>query len=441
MSDSDKTMNWILSDFDALQETEQASAELSRIQKEALKRFETLGLPRSSQEEWKYTNLAPLAKQQFALPKVVAKETIIDLPEIPYATTLDEVARCVFVNGRFVDHLSSIDELPKGLHISLLRDVYEDTLPPAVAEKARAHFSNCACFKEQSLVALNTAFSSEGVVVFVEAGVEIEKPVLIQFITTESEESVATYPRTLLVAEEGAKATVVEGFSGFSKSAYMTTSVTEAVVEDKAELFHYRLQFEGEQAYHLSTVEAHQGNESNFVTHCYNFGSKLARNEVRITANGEHSNSGLYGLNILEGHQHVDNTTTIDHAKPNCESDELYKGIYSGKSKGIFSGTIIVRPDAQKTNAIQSNQSIILSRDAESNSRPQLKIWADDVKCTHGATVGQLDEDALFYLRSRGIPKTEAQGLLLKAFAGEVLQHVELEGLREYLQNCVVGKL
>jgi len=406
------------------------------VRADAFKRFAALGLPTTSNEEWKYTNVSPLTKTEFKLAQagVVGADALA-----PFLPTGLSTHKLVFVNGAWSPELSAIGALPQGLAIESLKNAWSggSKLGALVHDNLAKH----AAYAEHPFVALNTALVIDGAVIWVEKGANLETPVHIVHVTTAQKSELMTAPRVLVVVEANAVATVVESFVSFGSAATMTAAVTEIVAAENAEVDHYKLVEEGSAAYHLGTVQISEGARARVRTTTFSLGGRLVRNEVNATLNGEDAFTGMYGLTVLNGAQHVDNHTVLDHAKPRCESRELYKGIYADTSSGVFNGTIIVRPDAQKTNAFQSNRALLLSEDASIDSKPQLKIWADDVKCTHGATVGQLDEDAMFYLRSRGIPYGTARAMLIHAFASEVVGEVRLAPLKGYLEQRLLEKL
>ena len=404
------------------------------FRKQAFDSFSALGLPSTKQEDWKYTNVSELAKRKFKTPS--SKEFKSD--EVN-SFIFDEYkgARLVFLNGRFDESLSSFAELPKGVVVSSISEALKGDSKDIVQER----LGKLASTKEEAFVALNTAFLTDGTFIKISKNVKLDEPVQILQITTKDEEDINANLRVLVVAEEGAEANIIERFVGLSSKAYFTSSVAEFSIAPNANVKHVRLQEEGEKAYHYSSIHLYQERDSHFETHTFSLGGKLVRNEIRPVLDGENIMSVLNGLSILSDEQHVDNFTIIDHAKPHSESSELYKGIYADKSNGVFSGQIIVREDAQKTNAFQANNSLLLSNDAKVETRPQLKIWADDVRCSHGATIGQLDDDALFYLRARGIPKDEARNMLIKAFASDVIEGIETPAVESYIESKLAEKL
>jgi Fe-S cluster assembly protein SufD len=267
----------------------------------------------------------------------------------------------------------------------------------------------------------------------------VKTPIHLLFLGVPGGGPVAAHMRNLFVVEENAQATIVETYSG--EGVYFTNGVTEIALDQDANLDHYKIQIESEEACHVATQQLEQAGPSVFTSHNISFGGALVRNDINSRLGGEHIESTINGLYVVNGRQHVDNHTAIDHAVPNCNSHELYKGIMDGRSTGVFNGKIFVRQDAQKTDAKQTNQNLLLSEDAVIDTKPQLEIYADDVRCTHGATVGQLDADSLFYLRSRGIGLAEARAMLVHAFASDVLNRIKLEDLRERLEEALLRKL
>lgn len=404
----------------------------------AFERFRALGLPTTAQEEWRYTNVAPLGRAHFRLPstRAVTAEVLAS-----YTPAGLEAHRLVFVNGAFEPALSSGGALPTGLTVGSLRSAWSGNGSAALAPLVEANLARHAAFDDHPFVALNTALVTDGAIVRISRGKAVERPVHILHVSTDEAGDIVTAPRVLVVAEDGATATILESFISSGAGSAVTTAVTEIVAGENAEVHHYKVQEESPATYHLSTIQIAAATAARVRTATFSFGSRLARNEVNAVMRGTDSFTGMFGLTVIGSEQHVDNHTVLDHAAPRCESRELYKGVYADSSSGVFNGTIIVRPDAQKTNAFQSNRALLLSDEASIDSKPQLKIWADDVKCTHGATVGQLDEAGLFYLRSRGIPYPAARAMLIHAFASEVVSEVGLEPLKGYLERRLTEKL
>ncbi|MCB0329142.1 MAG: Fe-S cluster assembly protein SufD [Bdellovibrionales bacterium] len=443
MTQQESETPWYESSFELLETLvgDDQSAEIEAIRTKAHQDFLKIGLPKSKTEDWKYTDIRELRTRQFSLADkgVVSQvddaarksKTIADISELSLQT----------VDGFVANNLDALRALlPKGVILSTLREAFANR-DSGLLELYREHFGQIATTENDFVVAFNTSFFQDVLIVHVPAGAQVEQPLYIQHIASGLQQSTATFPRILCVVEAGAKLALVEHFATLTSEGGFTASVTELVVGDNAEVSHYQLGLESDDHIRISRLASKQGRDARVRFHSSTFGGQLVRNEVCPTLTGVNGFTGLYGISVLSGNQHVDNHTVLDHSVPHCESDERYKGIYDGKSEGVFCGTIIVREDAQKTNAIQNNAAVLLSDRATVNTKPQLKIWADDVKCTHGATVGQLDQVQLFYLRSRGIGEKDARNLLLRAFAGEVTQEIELDALRSAIEQMVVDKL
>ena len=428
---------WISESFDAYGKEfgNEQSLGLLKLRQLGVENFKRLGMPTTKSEEWKYTNLSTLSRGNFAA-LAPAKSAIVAGALDKYL--LGDIAplRLVFIDGVFSEELSSTKQLPTGVSLSSIQ-----RLPSSETAALTTHLGSYAPAADSAFISLNSAFVREGSYLRIAKGTVVKEPIHLVNVASVGLKSSSLYPRALIVAEENSQVTVIENFVGLSKDAYFTNSVTELVAGERAVVDHYKLGFEGPQAVHIGALQIKAAAGSNVSTHTFTFGGKLVRNEISPLLDGEGIEATLNGLTVIDGEQHVDNHTVLDHAKPNCLSHELFKGIYSGKSAGVFNGTIIVRPDAQKTNAIQSNRSLLLSTEATIDSKPQLKIWADDVKCTHGATIGQLDDDALFYLRARGISKEDARNILVHAFAGEVLSGIKLTSLKAPLERWVTARL
>jgi Fe-S cluster assembly protein SufD len=414
----------------------QKKAAVHGLRKAAYENFLTLGLPQTREESWKYTNVLRIKDLPLELRTEVPNVNNIELPKL-YNTLATKAYRLVLVDGILQSDLS---ELPKNLNAFSLKEVLDNTSHQSY-QIANQYFGQISKYQDDSFISLNTAFARHGLFLHLKTGEVLDRPIYVLCLTAENVTSPVTYPRVLLIAESGSKAEVIQHFYSKSEKQYLTNSVVEIFAKDNSTVSHITLQEEGSKAVHVSAIDVLQDNSSKVKTVSLSFGGKLVRNEVRPILNGEQIFTEMFGLSILDNDQHVDNTTLLDHAKPNCESLELYKGVYADKSKGVFSGTIIVREGAQKTNAIQSNQGLLLSNTAASYARPQLKIWADDVKCTHGATVGQLDEDALFYLLARGIPKSQAKAILVRAFLQEVIEKLDQDDLLAYVEELTFAKL
>jgi Fe-S cluster assembly protein SufD len=374
---------------------------LVKLRQEAIERFAALGFPTLEDEDWRFTPLAPLTRVPFRLAAA----------------------------GNF----SYRDSLPGGIIVCSLARALADH--PDLVEP---HLARYADFEDHAFRALNTAFLHEGAFVYLPPGVVVEQPINLSFTGGTSGEAPLMWARrALIVAGRNSQATVCEKYSGPSGVPYFTNAVTEIVLDEGAILDHYKVQQEGDGAFHVATTQVRTGRSSNFSSHNLTFGGRLTRNDVNAYLGGEGGECTLNGLYVGDGERLIDNHTRIDHATPHCASHELYKGILDGKSRGVFAGRIYVHQDAQKTDAKQTNQTLLLSDDAVIDTKPQLEIFADDVKCTHGATVGQLDAESVFYLRTRGIGKDEARALLTFAFANDVVSRIKIEPLRDELEKLL----
>ncbi len=397
-----------------------------------MQQFAEQGFPTTKHEEYRYTNLAPIAKTPF---RIAGKDevTLDDLEPFLY----DEIKgdRLVFVNGRFVLALSSIETTAEDAVTTI------GTLLKNEPDVIESHLARYTCERNNTLAALNGALFSDGPVIRIPAHDAWDAPVHLVFVSTASAPDTATHPRVLIIAERDSEASVIETHCGLGDTPYWSNGVTEIIAGDNSRLDHYRLQQETLSAFHTSLVEIHQGRDANVTTHSVSFGGALVRNDVEVVLEDENSECTMNGLYALNGRQHVDNRTCVDHTKPHCSSHQLYKGVLDGHSRGVFGGKIIVRPDAQKTDAFQSNKNLLLSENADINTKPQLEIDANDVKCSHGATIGQIDNEALFYLRSRGIGESEARSLLTYAFAADLLERIKFDPIRDRFEALLMTQL
>jgi len=342
----------------------------------------------------------------------------------------------VVVNGRFEPRLSTTDGLPDGVVVTGLADALQ-----RVPDLVTRYLGQLAVLGHHPFVALNTAFFSDGVFIHVPRNTVVEQPLNLLCIAKPDEEPIAMFPRILLVAEESSQVTVVEQYATVGEGAYLTSPVTELNAAPNAVVDHYKLQREAVEAFHLATFEIWQDRDSNVSSHSISWGGGLVRNDVRAMLDGEGCETTLNGLYMVEGSQLIDNHMRVEHAKANCDSHELYKGILEGRSKAVFNGRIFVHKGAQKTDAKQTNRNLLASPEAICNSNPQLEIFADDVKCTHGSTVGELDETAIFYLRSRGIGEDAARSLLTYAFAADIVGRIRVDGVRRDLEEFLFRRL
>jgi Fe-S cluster assembly protein SufD len=389
---------------------------VQELREAAFRRFSELGLPTTHDEEWRFTNVAPIARTRF---RPAGEPGYWSLPET-------ENIRLTFLNGVLVERP---EELPEGVRVGTLRDD---------PEAARKYLARYAQYDSHAFAALNTAFLNDGALVRVARGTVVERPIEIVYLAGSSGEPTVTFPRTLALVGPGAQCAIVESFAG-AGGAYFTNAVTEVVAAEGAVVDHYKVQQEGPAAFHVAAMHAQLGHSANFSATSISLGGALVRNDVNAILS-EGAEATLNGLYIVNGTQHVDNHTTIDHAMPHGTSHELYKGILDGKSSAVFNGRIIVRKDAQKTDSKQTNKNLVLSEDAVIDTKPELQIFADDVRCTHGATIGQLDAESLFYMQSRGIGKKEARSLLTYAFAQDVVDRIKVRGLRDSLERILIEK-
>ncbi|HTQ78383.1 MAG TPA: Fe-S cluster assembly protein SufD [Thermoanaerobaculia bacterium] len=439
-------------------------AALRDLRRRAIARFGELGFPTTREEAWRFTNVAPIARTEFrrhaastahaasAANTANAANTADTVrPEVAPAVlaslTWEAAATLVFVDGRFAPDLSQVAELPAG--------VYVGSLARALAERPaeiEPWLGRQASFAEQAFVALNTAFFADGAYISVPAGVALAAPIHLLFLAGRAapgaaEAPVAAFPRNLIVAGESSALRLVETYATVDgvgtpvSGVYLTCPVTEIYAGANASLDHYKVQRESHEAFHMATFEVHQERSSAVSSHSISLGGGLVRNDVNALLDGEGSDTILNGLYMIGGRQFVDHHMRVEHAKPHCTSHELFKGVLDGRARSIFNGLIHVRHGAQKTDAKQSNRNLLLSKDAVANSNPQLEIFADDVKCTHGSTVGQLDDDAIFYLRSRGIGAEAARSLLTYAFASDIVERIKVEPVRRDLEEFLFTAL
>lgn len=400
------------------------------LRERGMARFAALGFPTTRVEDWKYTNLAPIARQTFTLaaPRPEAAADLVAAAQLEDAITL------VVVNGRVAHGLSSLPALPTGATVGSLADAVART--PALVEP---HLGSLAAIEDDGVAALNTAFLQDGIFVHLAAGCRLETPIHCLFVSLADGTPTVSHPRVLVIAEPDSAAVVIEQYVGSGR--YWTNAVSEIVVGAGAAVAHHKVQREDVRAYHLAALAAAQGADSRFASHAVSLGAALSRSAIATRLDAPGAACDFDGLYIADGTQHVDHHTTIDHARPRGTSRELYKGILGGRATGVFNGKVFVRPDAQQSDAQQMNQNLLLSDDAQVDTKPQLEIFADDVKCSHGATIGQLNEDAIFYLRARGIDVGEARRLLIYGFANELVERIAVAPLRRQLEAALGDRL
>ncbi len=426
------------SNFELLEErlNGAAATPLHALRRKAIERFGQLGIPTQRHEEWRFTSLSPLTSGGFRFAP--AKPTAPDAIVLPQAGFDDpEAHRLVFVDGMHVPSLSRLHPLVDGLVVTNLAVALENE----EKEWITPHLERGASTERDPFLALNTAFVYDGGYIRIGAGVTADRPVHLLFISTSRDEAIASHPRTLILAGNDCRATVIEEYSGLEGGRYFTNPATDLILGERSRITHCKLQHESPKGVHIGVFDARQQKESALTSVSICFGSALVRNNTGTILEGEGAHATLDGLYVVNEGQTVDNHTIIDHAVAGCTSHELYKGVLDGDGRGVFSGKIIVRQDAQKTDSKQSNSNLLLSNDAVIDTKPQLEIFADDVKCAHGATIGQLDEKSIFYLRSRGIDRDEARGILTYAFASDIIDRVDDEAARVWLDALLATRL
>ncbi len=404
---------------------------LRPIRRAAMARFAELGFPTTRDEDWRFTSVAPIVQTAFA---PAAEGGVEPTPRDLEPVTFQGLAchRLVFVNGRYAPGLSRLQGRPDGVVISgLVR------APGASQDLLEQHLARYADYHQDAFAALNTAFMEDGALVHIPRGAVLAAPIHLLYVSTETAAPIITHPRNLIVAGDNSQATIVEDYVSLNGGVAFSNAVTEMVVGDSGVLSHSLLARENARAFNVSTLRVQQGRSSSVTSHSVLLGGALVRNNVHPVMGGEGGECLINGLFMATGRQHMDNYMKVEHASPHCSSRQFYNGILDGQSRGVFHGRIIVHKDAQKTDAKQTNRNLLLSEDAQIDTKPQLEIYADDVKCTHGATIGQIDEDAIFYLRSRGMAKESARALLLFAFAEESLQRMQVEPIRRHLEELV----
>jgi Fe-S cluster assembly protein SufD len=408
---------------------------LEPVRRQAMDRFAATGFPTARDEEWRFTPVTPITQTPWRQASGTAPIKRQDLEGFIFGHP--EWITLVFVDGVYREELSSGARRSGGIQVRNLADAISGN---GVA--LRPHLTCYAPIESSAFTALNTALIREGAVIQVDPNTEVTRPVHLIFVATKDAHGCVIQPRNLIVVERGARAAVVESYVSLAPgSSYWTNTVTEVVLGANAWLEHTRIQRESERAYHIGATHVHQLRDSHYRSFSMAMGGALARHNLHARLSAPNVETLLYGLYITRGDQLVDNHTTIYHDQPNCRSWEVYKGILDGRSRAVFNGKVLVKPEAQQTDAKQTNRNLLLSDKAKVNTKPQLEIFADDVKCTHGATVGRLDDLALFYARSRGVPAQDAQRLLTYAFAAEVIAEVTLQPVREELEHLVRERL
>ena len=410
-------------------------ASISKLRQAAIDRFSQLGFPTTRLEAWRFTSVAPIAATPFALADDGLSALSSD--ELDRFTFKDlPFTQLVVVNGCFAPQLSSCGALPAGVEAGGLTAAIDRD--PTLVER---YLTRLAPYEDQSFTALNTAFLRDGAFLQIPANAVIEQPIHLLFVATAHQKAQVQHPRVLIVAGENSQARIVESYAGLRDAPYFTNAVTEIAAGPNAVIDHYKLLRESLQAFHVASMHISLGRSSSFSSHSITLGGALVRNDVNALLNGEGIDCTLNGLYVANGRRLIDNHTMVDHAKPHCSSHELYKGILDDDAHAVFNGKIVVQLDAQKTDAKQTNQALLLSEHAQINTTPQLEIFADDVRCTHGATVGQLDHDAMFYLRSRGLSQARARNVLIHAFASDILDRIKIAPIRAHLDRVLLEQL
>jgi Fe-S cluster assembly protein SufD len=419
--------------FDELISATRVPAGAQSVRRAAFDRFASLGFPTTKNEDWHFTSVASIAEQDFAL--LTSRSGDVKRAELQRFTFgATDWYTMVFVNGRFTPELSDLARLPAGLKIRDLASSWEKS-----PEGVRG-IGLVTSYEGNAFTALNTAFMYDGAVIEIAKDVDVDRPIHVVYVTDATAAKGMMHPRNLVTVGRNARATVIESYVSTSDAMYLVNAVTEVSVAEGATLRHYKIQREGLRAFHIGTVEARQARDSHYVSFSFATGAELSRTNIYTTLDGEGCGATLNGLYMLDGEQTCDHQTQIIHAQPNCFSRELYKGVLDDRAHGVFNGKVYVHPIAQKTDGKQTNKTLLLSDTAHMDTKPQLEIFADDVKCTHGATIGQIDETALFYLKSRGIDRGLARRLLTYAFAADVLETIEVGAVREGLEKMTLER-
>lgn len=423
----------IVSSYVAFEDKVNMNDNVHKIRSKAFQNFEDLGFPTKKLEAWKYTSLNSVLNEDYSL--FPSKEVSVNLADVKKYFIHDiDTYKVVFVDGKYNSFLSQTTH--DNFDVCLMSSALTKPKYKVVIEN---YFNKIA--KQDNLTSLNTAFAKEGAYIYIPRNTEVEKPIQIINFTTGSEAAIMLQPRNLIVVEQNAHVQIIERHQSLTSNAVLTNSVTEIFADRHATVDYYKIQNDEVTASLVDNTYIEQQSESNVSVHTFSFGGRITRNNLNFYQKGEHINSVLKGITILEEKQHVDHHTLVHHIEPNCESHQDYKGIFDERSTGVFNGKVIVEKEAQKTNAYQQNNNVLVSDKATVNAKPQLEIFADDVRCSHGCTIGQLDEQALFYMQQRGIPIKEARGLLMYAFANTVLESVKIPEVKSRITNIIANKL
>jgi Fe-S cluster assembly protein SufD len=419
--------------FDTVTRDAPVPDRVQALRRAGFERFAALGFPTTRNEDWHYTSLSPIAEEEFTL--LTARTDDAQAAQLdPYYLRAERWPTVVFVNGRFSASLSSLKNLPKTVRLETLAESWgtSKSLPDQIGHVAST--------ENYAFTALNTALMYDGALLEIAKDAEVAGAIHLLYVTDATAAKGQIHPRTVIIAGRNSRATIIESYVSLSNARYFTNAVTEVSLADGANLSHYKIQREGMRAFHVGTIEVRQARDSHYQSFSLALGAELSRTNVYTTLDGENCGATLNGLYMIGGEQHCDHQTQIIHAQPNCFSRELYKGILDGRSHGVFNGKVYVHPIAQKTDGKQTNKTLLLSDQAVADTKPQLEIFADDVKCTHGATIGQIDQQALFYMKSRGIDTVTATKLLTYAFAADVLETIELDPLKHELEKLTLER-
>lgn len=423
----------LVSSFMAFEDTVDVHSPIHDIRTEAIKTFETEGFPNKKLEAWKYTSLNSVLKHDYSVfPK---QENEIEFKDVKKYFIHDiDAYKIIFIDGKYASHLSQTTH--DGIDVCLMSSALSKPKYRLIIEN---YFNKIA--SKDGLSSLNTAFSAEGAYIHIPKNKLVQKPIQIIHFSTGNEAALMLQPRNLVVVDENSHVQIIERHQSLTDNPVLTNSVTEIFTNKRAIVDYYKIQNDRESASLIDNTFVNQKQESLAKVHTFSFGGKLIRNNLNFYQNGERIDSTMKGITIIGNKQHVDHNTLVHHIEPNCESHQDYKGIFDDSSTGVFNGKVVVEKEAQKTNAFQANNNILISDKASINTKPQLEIFADDVKCSHGCTIGQLDESAMFYLRSRGIPEKEARALLMFAFSNNVLDSVKIPEVKNRITKIIANKL
>ncbi len=429
-----QTRSVMIENFEQLSRTVAADRPwVGNLRRAGIERFRSVGFPSNKVEMWRHTNVAPIARTEFEPGEAAELNPEVVKPFLFGAPA--SAVELVFINGHYSKQHSRLGSLPSGVKVGTIAEQIKSG-----SQTLEQHLGQLADIQQNPFVALNTSFIRDGAFVHVSENTHYETAIHLVFISTGSAVATMSHPRVVIVIDANVRATVVESYVGTGNGVYLTNAVTEITLGANSELDHCRIQEETLDAFHVSTTQARLAKNANLVSHSASLGGKLTRNDLNVILQGERAHATLNGLVLIDGDQHCDNHTLLHHAAPNCPSHELYKHVLSGKSSGVFRGKILVQREAQKTDSKQTSKSLLLSDDAYMNSQPALEIYADDVKCTHGSTTGPVDEDMIFYLRTRGVSLEAARHLLSYAFAADVTRRIRVAPVRERLESMMARR-